>query len=122
MLQDSRIHPNISANDALNGTFNYNTTPLAPVGCKVVAHTKLDKRKTYDPANMDGFNIRPCMEHYRCHIIILERLEDSEYVTLSISSLKLQNYPQKLYNNKSKVNCLSSLKFAHKPWTNIPNL
>ena len=73
MLRASRIHPQISANDALNGTFNFNATPLGPVGCRVVAHIKPDKRQTYDPAGMDGFNIGPCMEHYRCHKIFLPK-------------------------------------------------
>ena len=45
MLRASRVHPKISANDALNGTFNFNATSLAPVGCKVAAHEKPGKRK-----------------------------------------------------------------------------
>lgn len=50
MLRASRVYPKLSANDAVNGTFNFNATPLAPVGCKVVVHEKPDKRKTWDPA------------------------------------------------------------------------
>ena len=30
MLRQSRIHPHLSAYDSINGTFNFNKTPLAP--------------------------------------------------------------------------------------------
>lgn len=45
MLRGSRTHPQISANDAVNITFDINKTAMAPVGCKSVIHEKLDKRK-----------------------------------------------------------------------------
>ena len=64
MLRASRVHSQISANDAVNGTFNFNATPLAPVGCKVVVHEKPAKRKTWDPAGTHGFYIGPAMQHY----------------------------------------------------------
>ena len=67
MLRASRVHPQISANDALNGTFNFNATPLAPVGCKVVVHEKPTKRKTWDPAGTHGFYLGPAMRHYICY-------------------------------------------------------
>ena len=54
MLRASRVHPQLSANDSINGTFDFNKTPLAPVGCKIVAHEKPNKRKTFDPAGIQG--------------------------------------------------------------------
>ena len=37
LLQQSRSDPNKSAYKALNGSFNYDATPLAPPGCKTIA-------------------------------------------------------------------------------------
>ena len=67
MLRFPPIHPQISTNDTINGTFNFNSTPLAPVGCKVVVHKKPTKRETWDPAGTNGFYLGPAMQHYRCY-------------------------------------------------------
>ena len=67
MLRASRIHPQLSAHDSLNGTFDFNKTPLAPVGCKIVAHEKPNKRKTYDPPGITGWYVGPALQHYRCY-------------------------------------------------------
>jgi len=37
LLRPSRQNPTISAYTALNGKFNYDATPLAPPGCKIIA-------------------------------------------------------------------------------------
>ena len=38
LLMQSRINPRLSAEVQLNGAFNYNTTPLAPPGTRVVVY------------------------------------------------------------------------------------
>lgn len=43
MLRATRINPKLSAHDYLLGVFNYNATPMAPPGMKVVAHHKPKK-------------------------------------------------------------------------------
>ena len=40
LLRASRVHPHISAYASLFGTFDYNRTPMAPPGTKVVFHNK----------------------------------------------------------------------------------
>ena len=67
MLRPSGTHPQISANNAVNGTFDFNKTLMAPVGCKAVIYDKPDKRKTWDIAIIDGWYVSPAMEHYRCY-------------------------------------------------------
>ena len=57
ILRASRVHPQISAYDALHGTFDYNKTPIAPPGCKIVAHQKPYKRKSWDPASLYGWYV-----------------------------------------------------------------
>ena len=49
MLRQSRINPKLSAHDQLFGTLNYNRTPLAPLGTKVIIHEKPKQRASWDP-------------------------------------------------------------------------
>ena len=37
LLRSSRINPRLSAEEKMNGTFDYNSTPLAPLGIKVLS-------------------------------------------------------------------------------------
>ena len=66
MLRNSRINPKLSANAQLEGTFDYNCTPLAPPGTAVIVHNKPDKRRSWAPHGQRGIYIGPSMEHYRC--------------------------------------------------------
>jgi hypothetical protein len=43
LLRQSNALPNISAYPHLSGPFNYNKMPLAPMGCEVQVHKKVDK-------------------------------------------------------------------------------
>ena len=38
MLQPSRINPNLSAYMQIWGNFDFNKTPLTPIGCKAIIH------------------------------------------------------------------------------------
>ena len=67
LLWTSNINPRLSAEAQLNGAFDYNKTPLAPPGTKVIVHEKTANRKTWDPHGVDGWYVGPAMEHYRCH-------------------------------------------------------
>jgi hypothetical protein len=46
MLRPCRYNPNISAYTAIHGIFDYNKTPLIPLGTQVIIHEKADKRAT----------------------------------------------------------------------------
>ena len=47
LLCSSRIYPSLSAHASLFGNFDFNQTPLAPLGTKIVAHTNSDTRTTF---------------------------------------------------------------------------
>jgi hypothetical protein len=40
LLHQATIDPKISAWEYFNGPFDFNKTPLAPVGCRVLIHAK----------------------------------------------------------------------------------
>ena len=67
LLRPSRINPMLSAEASLNGAFDYNSTPLAPPGTKVIVYETPDVRKTWDPHGVDGWYIGSAPKHYRCH-------------------------------------------------------
>ena len=65
MLNQSRINPKLSAHDQFFGTFNYNRTPLAPLGTKVIIHEKPTQRASWDPHGKEGWLTGPALHHYR---------------------------------------------------------
>jgi len=73
LLRQSRINPKLSAEAQLNGAFDFNKTPMAPLGTKVVIHEKASKRKTWDPHGADGWYIGHSPEHYRCYRVYVSK-------------------------------------------------
>ena len=67
MLRPSRRNQNISAYTALNGMFNFDATPLAPPGCKVVIYEAPSNRTSFSPHGTDAWYIGPTLKHYRCY-------------------------------------------------------
>ena len=61
MLQECRFDPKFSACEALEGRFDFNTTPLASIGCNIIAHETPEKRKMWAPHGVNGFYLGPSM-------------------------------------------------------------
>ena len=66
LLRSSRIHPSLSAHSSLFGNFDFNATPLAPSGTRIVAHLSHDTRTSFGQHGQVGWYIGPSLEHYRC--------------------------------------------------------
>ena len=67
LLRSSRLHPNMSAWAATFGNFDFNRTPLAPPGTRVLVHETPHQRSSFAPHGVDGWYIGPSMNHYRCY-------------------------------------------------------
>jgi hypothetical protein len=80
LLHQSSIMPS-SAWAHFNGPFNYNATPLLPIGCPVIIHNKPATCSTWDFCGSDGFYIGISLKHYCCH-----RVVDSKTKSLRISN------------------------------------
>lgn len=65
IFRPSRLNPRISAYTIIHGVFDFNITPLAPVGCKIIIHNHSDERATWANHGSRGFYIGPCMKHFR---------------------------------------------------------
>ena len=57
LLRKSRRNTKMSAYTALEGTFDFNKTPLSPPGCKIIINEKPDARRTCAPHGADGWYI-----------------------------------------------------------------
>jgi hypothetical protein len=82
LLQTSRLHPQLSAAAHLHGLVDYNKTAFAPPGCKIIAHEKPGKRRTWAPHGQHGYSLGPVMHHYRCQNVYIsstasERIVDT---------------------------------------------
>jgi hypothetical protein len=69
LLRTSRLNPRLSAEEHLNGTFDFNCTPLAPLGTKVILHKTPQQRRTWAPHSVEGWYVGYAPEHYRCYMI-----------------------------------------------------
>jgi hypothetical protein len=82
LLRQSRINPKLLAHAQLNGLFDYNKTPLAPPGTKVIIHEKPDHHGSWSLHGLNGWYVGPAMEHYRVHRVYCsttghERISDT---------------------------------------------
>ena len=65
MLRRAGVNPKLSSYAVLEGPFNFNKTPLAPVGTKVLVVLEQKHRKTFNTHAVDAFYVGPAMKHYR---------------------------------------------------------
>jgi hypothetical protein len=75
LLHNSRLNPRLSAEAQLNGQFDYNKTPIAPPGIRVVIHEKSTKQGTWAPHGALGFYIGPAPDHYQCWRIYVPKTQ-----------------------------------------------
>ena len=66
MLRTSRRNETISAFEEMCGKFDFNKTPLAPLGTKALIFDDPELRRAFQPHGTDGYYVGPAMKHYRC--------------------------------------------------------
>ena len=69
LLRPSRINKKLSAYAQLHGAFDFNRTPLAPPGTKIIIHNKPAIRGSWATQVYEGWYIGPALNHYRCHTV-----------------------------------------------------
>ena len=65
MMRTSRRNSNISAYEDMEGVFDWNKTPLAPLGCKAVVYSDPSERASWAPHERDAFYIGRAPLHCR---------------------------------------------------------
>ena len=66
LLRPCPVNPRLSLYAYLFGTFDFNKTPLAPAGTKVIVHKKPKQQNSWDYHGVEGWYIGPSLNHYRC--------------------------------------------------------
>ena len=77
----------------LFGEFNYNQTPIAPPGTKVLAHAKPDNRASWAPNGDEGWYVSPSMKHYRCVNCYFPKTRSQRDVDTVTFSPKVVTFP-----------------------------
>jgi hypothetical protein len=114
LLRTSRLNPRLSAEEHLNGTFNFNRTPLAPLGTRVVIHEKPTQRRTWAPHGQEGWYIGYAPEHYRCYHIYVTatastRISDTvEFFPQSFKMPKTSTADAAIFAAKDLINALQN--------------
>ena len=72
LLRRSRMNPKLSAYNQIFGMFNFDRTPLAPLGTEVYAYVPKEKRTgAFAGRATHGWYVAPAMEHYRNYRIYI---------------------------------------------------
>ena len=93
LLRGSRINPNLSAWEQLHGRYDFNATPIAPPGIKVLAHAKSIVRQTWDTHAFEAWYTGPALEHYRCHTVWAIKTRQSRIVN-QLVWFPTRNFPK----------------------------
>ena len=70
LLRQATANLAISEWEYFNAKFNYNNTPLGPLGISVIVHTKIGRQQSWDFRGKDGWSVGVSMTHYRCQHVI----------------------------------------------------
>eukprot|EP00804_Cyclotella_cryptica_P023186 CCRYP_000381-RA/>CCRYP_000381-RA protein AED:0.13 eAED:0.11 QI:0/0/0/1/0.33/0.25/4/0/1130 len=66
LLQQSCVHPKLSAYAHLYGHHDYNALPFVPIGMEALVHNKPHWRKSFAQHCSNGWVLGTLPEHYRC--------------------------------------------------------
>jgi hypothetical protein len=80
MLRTSRINPKLSASTHIDGQYDYNRSPMAPPGTRIISHETPSRRRTWAPHVQDGWLIGPALEHYRCYTVYVNKTRGERIV------------------------------------------
>ena len=79
LLRQSRINPRRSAYSELFGTFDFNATPLAPIGTEAIIFQHCNNRTTsYSDHGNAGWYIGPCPNKYRNYKVYVTRTKGTK--------------------------------------------
>ena len=66
MMRQSNINKKLLAYEQIFGTYDFNSTPIAPSGAQSLLHLKNNQCGTWTPKAINVWHIGPCMAHYCC--------------------------------------------------------
>jgi len=67
LMRGSQINLNLSTWAQVYGNYDFNTTPIAPPGIKVLVHEKPENQTTWAPHAVEGWYVGPALQSYQCY-------------------------------------------------------
>ena len=61
----------------INGKFDFDQTPLAPTGCKVILHDGTDEQPSWVNHGSKGFYVGPALKHFLCYNVLMFKNNDT---------------------------------------------
>jgi hypothetical protein len=85
LLRGSRINPKLFAWEQIHGRYDFNSTPIAPPGVKVLAHARTGDHGTWATHAFNAWHVGPALEHYRCFTVWATKTRQTRIVNQVIS-------------------------------------
>ncbi len=101
LLQQSRIHPNISTYKTLKGSYDWNRYPMAPPGTKASIYKDTETHTSWASHVLDAWLLGPSKNQYRCHLYFVPKT--SGYRIFGSSSLFPQHCITPAYSHVSHM-------------------
>ena len=123
LLRSSRSNPKLSAWAFLFGEFNFNKTPLAPPGTRIIAHIDSNKRQSWDLHGEAGWYVGPALNHYRCVTCYFPNTKSTRICDTVTFLPKNVKFPQvKLVDHLKQAASDIVTILTHPPSTTVPSL
>ena len=90
LLRQASLDPSQSVFSYFHGTFNYDATPIGPLGCDIISHKKIGTRNSWDFRGAAGWYVGVALQHYRCNTIV----EKSTRAAQISDTVELQHHNQ----------------------------
>lgn len=122
LLRPSKLNPKISAYNLINGTFDFNKTPLAPAGTKTIVHDSCKERASWAKHGSCGFYIGPALHHFRCYknfMVTTKSIRTSN--TVEFFPVKCENH---YLSEVEQINILIQdlITIVSNPTRNVPSI
>ena len=89
-LRQLTFNRTVSAWEYFAGPFQYDATPLGPLGMNVIIHKKASRRHSWDFIGKDGWSVGATMDHWRFQKVV------SKYIKTYIISDTIESSHHKL--------------------------
>ena len=116
LLRSSRTNPSLSAHASINRNFDFNATPLAPTGTKILVHESSSTRPSFSTHSVYGWYIGLSLHHYRCYHCYIPSTESTrnaemvEFFPKHFDSPRITNSAYLLEEAEDIISILSSKK------------
>ena len=122
LSRPSKLNPKVSAYTLINGTFDFNKTPLAPAGKKTIVHDVATERASWAQHGSRGFYIGPALNHFRCYKNFMVKTKAVRISnTVEFFPVTCQN-PQLTEQEKINILLQDLIAILSNPTRNVPSI